>query len=460
MKHKELLLTYLSEFTARFCTWALLSQLLVHLIAEHWGNMPQILYIVGASLSLLYLSAIIGGVVKDWLFTEKQIVLLGIVLIAVSNLVLILNPSTFYIGLGIIFLGAGLVTPNTPLLLSNILNSAHLDRNKAFTFFYGITNSGVILGPILGGFVNQYYSWRGMLILNELIIMLWLILVVWGSWFTALLQIKILDFVKFFVLVLVCIATVSFYLKFESFSLYVLIVTGITYMIFLTWVAFNNSDSRKSILFSTLLIVFAIIFFTGEFQVASTMTAYASSFVNLNLFKIQIPAGSLLSIESIFVIVGAFVLTRVKWFSKLSQVSTKVSIGLLCGAAAFLILYCSTLIASHHTISLLWLVLAFLLFGFGEINLMPPIISYIAQHAPLKYKGRLMAGTYFALCLSGYLSGLIGSILMRNIHSSIGNITFYKTTFGMMALILVISASFTIAVRFISLIVSPRKMLL
>ena len=135
MKNKENYLIYFSEFTARFCTWAILSQLLMHLMSIKWRTEYQQLYIMGASLSLLYMSAILGGFVKDWLFTGKQVVLLGINLIGIGCLLLLINPIFLYSGLGLVLLGAGMVTPNTPLLLSSYVNS---NREKNFTILYAI----------------------------------------------------------------------------------------------------------------------------------------------------------------------------------------------------------------------------------------------------------------------------------------------------------------------------------
>ena len=172
-QYNDIKLICLSELTVRFCTWSILSGLLIYITRSQWVTMPTALYIMGSSLSLLYLCSILGGFIKDQFFNEKQIISLGIIFISLGNMAL-LFPAIFYLGLGLLFTGAGMVTPNTPLLLSNVLNSR--DKNaKAFTVFYGITNIGIILGPLIGGLAEQLFSWKGIIFLNETLIIIWLI---------------------------------------------------------------------------------------------------------------------------------------------------------------------------------------------------------------------------------------------------------------------------------------------
>jgi POT family proton-dependent oligopeptide transporter len=446
---KEAYLIYLSEFTARFCTWSILSQLLMHLTSIHWKTEPQQLYVIGASLSLLYMSAILGGSIRDWLFAGKQVILLGIGLIGLGSLLLLSTTALFYPGLSLALLGAGMVTPNTPLLLSS-LSLANKNQDRNFTILYGVTNAGVILGSILGGIINGYFSWRGVLFLNESMIMLWLGCCIFTSWLTVLKNIDKIKLIQFIALLAIVELVASSYLKFERVSEALLIIAGIVYVGFLIFLMVKNSSIRKTLLVSTFLTILAIVFFSAEFQVASTLIAYAHNFVVLKIVHINIPAGSLLALESVFVVIGAFVIARVKLLSNITHVQTKVLIGLLLGALAFAILYGSTLMALHNSISVLWIATAFLFLGLGDVYLMPPIMAYVAENAPSGYKGRLIAGMYFSLSLSGYLSGLIGSTLLKYFESSSTSLHFYSTGFSVMIFILGVSAGLVLITRTIN----------
>jgi proton-dependent oligopeptide transporter, POT family len=453
MENKERYLVYLSEFTARFCTWSILSQLLIHLISIHWKTEAQQLYIVGASLSLLYMSAIFGGLVRDWLLPGKQVIILGIGLISIGSFLLFLNSALFYSGLSLALLGAGMVTPNTPLLLSSLTDT---NRDKNFTILYGVTNAGIILGSVLGGIINGYFSWKGVLLLNEGMILIWVACCFFISLLSNIKDVGKLKLTQFIIALVIVGFISSLYLKFEKLSETLLMVAGIVYLGFLIFLMIKNPSVRKQLLFATFLIILAIIFFSAEFQVASTLIAYAHDFVTLNVVNITIPPGSLLALESIFVVIGAFVIARVKLLSKITSVQTKVLIGLLFGALAFVVLYGSTLIALHQPVSVLWIVFASLLLGFGDVYLMPPIMAYVVETAPLHYKGRLIAGMYFSLSLSGYLSGLIGETLLKYFMAESANLHFYSAGFSVMASILGVSAGLVLITKIIGLTVYSK----
>lgn len=449
MKQSELYQIYFSEFTARFCTWAVISQLLVHFIHIHWQTSAQQLYVVGVSISLLYISAIFGGLIRDYLFESQIVIMLGIGLISLGSLLLFSHTTFFYLGLSLTLLGAGMVTPNTPLLLSSFVDTNH---ENVFTILYGVTNAGVILGSILSGFVQTYFSWKGVLILNEIMIVIWLGGCAVNAWLSIFKKINAVKLITFFSILIFTGLITYFYLMFKSVAEISLIIAGLIYFSFLIYVVLKNPSIKKQLAFIIFLTAAAIIFFSGEFQVASTLVDYANNFANLNFAHIKIPPGSLLAFESIFVVLGAFIIARIKSLSVVTHVQTKVYVGLLLGAFAFVILYFSTMAAAHNDISVWWIVLAFLFLGLGDVYLMPPVMAYVAKNAPLKYKGRLMAGMYFSLSLSGYFSGLIGSTLSKYFTDPNTNLHFYSTGFGVMIFILGVAAILVFITRIIEAI--------
>ncbi len=445
MERKELYLVYFSEFTARFCTWAILSQLLMHLIGIHWQTSTQQLYMVGAAVSVLYMSTMFGGFLRDWLLLGKFVVLLGIGLISLGCFALMASDHFFYAGLGLTLLGAGMVTPNTPLLLS--LENTHSDR--AFTILYGVTNAGVILGSVLGGIMNEYFTWQSILLVNEAMVMIWFLFFIFSSWLSAIKNVGRVKFVQLVAVLIIIELVIYFYLKVKAVSVTLLIIAGISYLGLIIFLMVKNKSARKPLASSIFLIIFAIVFFSGELQVTSTLVDYSKHFVALNILHVTIPAGSLLALESIFVVLGAFIIARIKLLSNASHVQTKVLIGLFFGTLAFAVLYSSTFLASHHLISVLWIVLSFLLLGFGDVYLMPPIMAYVTESAPPAYKGRLMSGMYFSLSLSGYFSGLIGSSLSKHFTGANMNLHFYRTGFILMILLLGITAGLALIARII-----------
>lgn len=445
MKANELKIIYLSELTARFCTWSILSGLLIHITKSEWVTSSTGLYIIGTSLSLLYLCAILGGIIKDRFFNEKQCIILGVFFIALGSMGFLFF-NTLYFALGLLFIGTGMITPNTPLLLSQLSDNKNKENNKIFTSFYGITNSGIILGPIVGGYVENYFSWSGVILLNEFMILIWFLFAYAANWVDSLKELKIEVFVRFCLLVFFAVFLVYVCLTLKNIARYILIIAIISYMIFLGVTIQSFKEDKNKIMFSIILTFFAIIFFSGEFQVTSSLLVYADNFVRLKELSINIPVTSLVSLESIFVVLGSFIITKIAFFTKIKFSQTRVLIGLFCCALAFLILYFSTWVAVNEKISLLWIIFPSLLLGLGEITLMPPIISYIAKESPSECKGRLMSGMYFSLSISGYLSGFMGEVIMHQYNLSNKDLFFYSTIF---LTIVIISISFSLLLAFL-----------
>ena len=140
MKFKTVLPIYLSEFTVRFCSWTVYSQLAVQLLTRHHMSFEQAGLITGAVLSLAYLCVFLGGFAKDTVLNEKQCVMLGILLILLGSNILLGPWILFYLAVSVISLGVGLVVPNLPLILSNSLGLQNtVQREAEFMIFYGLS---------------------------------------------------------------------------------------------------------------------------------------------------------------------------------------------------------------------------------------------------------------------------------------------------------------------------------
>lgn len=78
-------------------------------------------------------------------------------------------------------------------------------------------------------------------------------------------------------------------------------------------------------------------------------------------------------------------------------------------------------------------------------------MSYIAKESPSECKGRLMSGMYFALSISGYISGLIGEVIMQQYNLSNRDLSFYNTIFLIILLISVACSLLLAILRFNSM---------
>ena len=167
---------------------------------------------------------------------------------------------------------------------------------------------------------------------------------------------------------------------------YVLNTAGlITLAIFVSY-AIRNKQYRLDILLILLMIGIALLFFACELQTNSSFIVFAQNFVKRDYFGITIPASAVASFEPGFVIVSSAILLRL-WRllgDREPKELTKMIIGLLFAALAFIVLVFAGKLAMHSNtqISMFWIIFASLLLGAGEACIMPPLLAAITHPSP------------------------------------------------------------------------------
>ncbi len=103
---------------------------------------------------------LIGAKLGD-IWGRKKAFLVGAVVYATGSLITGLSPNmaTLFLGWSVIEgLGAVLVIPAIAALVAN--NYSGKDRVTAFAIIGAVSGAAVAAGPLIGGFVTTYFSWR------------------------------------------------------------------------------------------------------------------------------------------------------------------------------------------------------------------------------------------------------------------------------------------------------------
>jgi EmrB/QacA subfamily drug resistance transporter len=115
----------------------------------------------------VFLSALmlIGGSLGD-LFGRKRVFGTGIAIFAAASLccALATNVATLLVGRSVQGIGAALATPGSLALISSAFRGEA--RGKAIGTWSGFSAMTSALGPVLGGLLVQYGSWRAVFLIN------------------------------------------------------------------------------------------------------------------------------------------------------------------------------------------------------------------------------------------------------------------------------------------------------
>src|SRR2546421_8063031 len=128
----------------------------------------------------LFLSALIlvGGSLGD-LYGRKRIFATGIILFTLASVFCGLAPNitVLIIGRAVQGLGGALLVPGSLAIISATFDSKH--RGQAIGTWSGFTAITSVLGPVLGGWLVQYASWRWVFFINVPVAVIVLTVLFW-----------------------------------------------------------------------------------------------------------------------------------------------------------------------------------------------------------------------------------------------------------------------------------------
>ena len=138
----------------------LLNVSLSTLVKELNTDIQSLQWVITAYSLTIAALTITGGRLGD-LFGRKRMFVIGAVLFAIGSFIASIstNVSTMIIGESIIEgIGAALMMPATASLLVSKYKGR--DRGIAFGIWGGVAAASTAIGPLLGGWMTTYYSWR------------------------------------------------------------------------------------------------------------------------------------------------------------------------------------------------------------------------------------------------------------------------------------------------------------
>src|SRR5580704_14910268 len=102
--------------------------------------------IYGFYTAMVYLLSLPGGWLADRIFGQRRAVLYGGLLIIVGQFFL-MSPGVqgFYVGLGLLILGTGLLKPNASTMVGQLYAQGDRRRDSGFSIYYMGINLGALL---------------------------------------------------------------------------------------------------------------------------------------------------------------------------------------------------------------------------------------------------------------------------------------------------------------------------
>ena len=457
-----LFVLFFTEMWERFSYYGMRALLVLFLTSAlldgGWAwSREEALGLYGTYTMLVYFSPILGGLIADKFMGYRNAVALGALIMTLGHASMAMDtPWGLYLGIGCLVAGNGLFKPNITSIINGVYINAQDKKDGAFTIFYMGVNAGAFLGIMLCGYIGETVGWHWGFGLAGVFMFLgmlqfWFAQGIFGNvGLPPTKKVDVPDAVedtkeeaaakvvsnkvqrdRYTVVGILAVFTVFFWAAFEQ--------AGGSMTIFAADYTNRVLEGDSAFIFriaNTLLTVVPLIIITYVllqlFKITFKKYALSNTFLGLSFLIIwvlvlwmlytqfneestEIPASWFGILNSFYIIAFAPLFSKI-WESKFNPPATvKFGVGLILLGLGFGILaYGSASIpqgAQTASVSVIWLILAYLLHTLGELSLSPVGLSYVSKLVPATKIGMMFGLWYIAIGLGNKAAGSMGGMI-------------------------------------------------
>lgn len=466
-----LFVLFFTEMWERFSYYGMRALLVLFLVSSMldggWAwERSEALQLYAVYTGLVYITPIFGGLIADKVMGYRNAVVLGAFLMTLGHASMALEGMTsmfFYAGLFFLIIGNGLFKPNISSIVGKLYKNQEKEKDAGYTIFYMGINAGAFLGILLCGYVGEKVGWHYGFGLAGIFMFIGMLQFYFAQKIFGKIGLSPKNAMEIDDVVEDSIEEIGEDIEEvldEAKSSQVvkdrLIVIGVLafFTIFFWW-AFEQAGGSMTIfaadytdrvlvgngaitfkVFNTLLTVIPMLIITWVLAMLfkQTFSKYALSNILLGISFViiwviviwmlqkeflsdsaEVPASWFGILNSFFIIAFAPLFSKV-WESKFNPSGPiKFAMGLILLGLGFGILAFGSmgipLGAKTASVSMIFLILAYLLHTLGELCISPVGLSYVSKLAPAKLIGLMFGVWFIANFVANTLAGVTGSYL-------------------------------------------------
>lgn len=432
---KGLMTLFFSEMWERFCYYGMRVLLTLYLVKSLMKGDAEAALIYGAYTGLVYAAPILGGKLADRFLGYRYAVLLGAVLMAIGEFLILGGTEHFLlIGMGALIIGNGYFKANISTIVGKLYKDNDPRRDSGFTIFYIGINIGALLATTLVAYVGETYGFdKGFGLAG--IGMLTGFFIFWSGRksYGAAPGLEITEEGKKRVLgpftmaqvitvgSLALIPLCYFLIQHNSWMDYILL--GLfAYIAFAMITAGAKEDAKEKVSIwrdrMIALIIFMVIniaFWACFEQAGTSLTLFADRNVDRMIFGWEMPASMTQFFNPFFIIVFGSIFS-VMWvklakIGKNPSIPMKFAFGILQLGLGFLVTQVGLQFVNEaYQVPLLTLVFLYLLHTTGELFLSPIGLSMVTKLAPKNIAGTAMGAWFLSFAIANYVGGKIATL--------------------------------------------------
>jgi len=371
--------------------------------------------IYGLYTMLVYLMGIPGGFIADRFIGHYRAVLVGGVVIACGHFSMAIpGLPFFFLGLGLIVIGTGLLKPNVSTMVGTLYRRDDPRRDAGFSLFYMGINTGAFFAPLVTGWLGQKINWHIGFAAAGVGMVFGLIQYVFGRKYLKPAE--------------------------EAKTPSTVIVESAAAV---PKKAFTRQEWGR-IAAASILTLFALIFWAGFEQAGSSLTLFADRATRLTILGFVYPSSWFQSVEPLFVItfspIFAWLWLRLARSHREPSSPAKFTFGLFFLSFSFLLMVPAARYYQLHgeRVSPFWLIGLYFLQMLGELCLSPVGLSMVTKLSPARIVGFMMGIWFLATALGNYVAGWVAGLVGNRSFSEVFMIAFVTAAVATLILAILI----------------------
>lgn len=450
---RALFILFFTEMWERFSFYGMKALLVFYLVKYHLFSDDAGNLLVGSYAALVYAVPVIGGFIADKYLGFRKAIVFGGIMLVLGHLGMAFegNAATqsmtgeitrdnfalqvFYFSLALIILGVGFLKANISSLVGELYEVGDKRRDSGFTLFYMGINLGSFLATIICVWLGETYGWSYGFGAAGIGMFFGLMTFISGR---KLLQGKgesnapeFLEKTSFgiknewIIYGLSVLSTLIFWQVVQRHEVvsYSLQLAGAVSFIYIVYYAITqlNGKAREQLFALTILIVFTIVFWALFEQAYTSMNLFADRALDRTVFGTEVPAGTFLSFNALFIILLApvFAWLWVKMGKYNPNTAVKFSLALMLVGLGFGALVMGINVSGLGKVAAIWLILTYFLHTCGELCLSPVGLSAVTKLSPVKIVGFMMGVWFLATASSEFIASVLANI--ASVDTSNGN---------------------------------------
>lgn len=422
---------FFAEMWERFCYYGMRALLILYLTKTLMKSDDESFLIYGSYTALVYAVTVLGGKLADSLLGYRIAVIIGGILMAIGEFMIVYEKSEFWLllGMAVIITGNGYFKANISSIVGRLYPDGDPRKDSGFTIFYIGINLGALLATLGVAEVGKAYGPQYGFALAGVGMVVGAIVFIFGQKHyqgqglppdrDKLFKPRIGPLNMLHITILGTIATIPIFYLLLNNSVIVgwllgLTAAGMLFILFSEGVK-GGKVLRDRMIILVLLMFFNIVFWACFEQAGSSLTLFADRNIDRVVFGFEMGAATTQFFNPAFIlifgIVFSYMWVRLTKIGKNPNIPMKFGLGIVQLGLGYLVVWLmSAFVNAEYQLPLFTLFFLYMLHTTGELFLSPIGLSMVTKLAPKHMTGMVMGAWFLSISGANYVAALLAQL--------------------------------------------------